>query len=269
MNQIDLCFSGSGVRFPVFIGALKAIEEAGVKVRRLVGSSGGALVGGLYKSGLPLGKLEELILKTNFSKFANSGYFKTLQALWRGYMNDGEEFEKFLLSVTSGRTLRQSLDFWAVTTDMCAGEVIVLHGGDYPDLSLARAIRASIAEPIIWNSVEIENRFLYDGGVRYNFALDFFQPEISNIPVVGVKVKSTFCLLSKKPSFSEILDSTINNLVDASDRKHMTDATWARYVEVDSGSVQSNNFNLSVEQKESLVKSGYTAMKLALPRLIS
>ena len=58
---IDLVFSGGGVKAIAFIGVVEALEERGIKVRRVAGTSAGALVGALVAAGYTSGEIKKML----------------------------------------------------------------------------------------------------------------------------------------------------------------------------------------------------------------
>lgn len=162
-KQVDLALSGTGpIRFAAWVGVLRYIEQMGYGIRRLVGTSGGALVGGMYKAGLTVDEIEKILLETNYAKFAKSGFLKLMKAILAprifggGYMNNGRKLERFFYRNTDGATMFDAKGLSIVTTDMVNGRMLVFSSESHPDMPVSKAIRASISLPVIWNGVHYQ-----------------------------------------------------------------------------------------------------------------
>ncbi len=155
--KIGLALGSGAARGLTHIGVLKAIEENGIKIDYISGSSIGALIGGAYAMGMSVGEIEDIALKTNWKLMAkifsptisltslvNTKYLTELLSTWFG----NNTFDDLKIS------------FSAVTADIQTGEIVVLEKGD-----LLSAIRASISIPILFSPVTIGRHKLVDGGL--------------------------------------------------------------------------------------------------------
>ena len=150
---------GSGAaRGLAHIGVLKVLEKAGIKIDLIVGTSMGAMIGGAYAAGLSAQKIEQVACETNWLKVAQVLFPKRLQI--NGLL-DGHRMQDFMAALFGDRQIEElDIPFACVATDIWAGEEIVLNTG-----SLVRAIRASLSFPFLFTPVEINGRYLVDGGV--------------------------------------------------------------------------------------------------------
>lgn len=178
--RVGLALSGGAARGAAHVGVLRAFEEHGVPVDCVTGVSAGALVGGAYAAGLPLGELEDFALRMRWRDFGRV----TLSA--QGVQSNArmEEFIRARFPVSRFEDLR--VPFAAVAADLRTGAAVVLKDeGD-----LAFAIRASCAVPGWYVPVvDEQGRQLVDGGIVANLpvrALRKFQPPPDI--VVGVDV---------------------------------------------------------------------------------
>ncbi len=265
MSNIHLVLSGAGARFPVFIGALKAVEERGVRVRQLVGTSGGALVGAFYKAGVPIAEMERLALEIDFTRFASFGLTKVLAFALRGWLNPAKPVIDFVDQQLGGKTFRDVPDFAAVVTDLSREQTIICHSATTPCLPVAAGVYASGAIPLVFQQCGPASRVWVDGSVRYDFALDW--PHLRDgTPTIGIKLQSAYTA-PHSTSPAEMIRATITNMIDAADRKHIEDASHARYIDipVDVGALQ---FRLSRAEKQRLIQLGYETTRTALPAMI-
>ena len=266
MTDVHVVLSGAGARFPVFVGALKAMEDAGLRVRQLIGTSGGALVGGFYKRGVPLPEMERLALDIDYSQYASLSLARFAAFPLRGYLSPSGPVRELLQQSLGGGTFAEVPDFAAVVTDLTHEATIICHAETMPDLALVDGVYASGAIPLVLEPFESARGVWVDGSLRYDFALDW--PHLRDgLPIIGVKVRSPYTAPHSSAPF-EIVRAVVANVIDANDRRHMDEATYSRYVDVVTpvGALQ---FNLSRADKIGLIQHGYDATRSALPQVLA
>jgi NTE family protein len=194
--KIGLVLSGGAARGLAHIGVLKALEEQGIKIDAIAGTSMGAVVGGLYASGYKVDELEKLALSIDwqaalsdappredvpFRRKQDDRDFLVKQKL--SFRDDGSL--GLPLGVIQGQNLALLLEsllahtsdtrdfdklpipFRAVATDIANGEKVVFRKGHLPQV-----IRASMSIPAVFAPVELDGRLLVDGGMTDNIPLD-------------------------------------------------------------------------------------------------
>ncbi len=154
--KIGLALGSGAARGLAHIGVIKALEKNNIPIDYIAGSSIGAIIGGLYASGLAIGKIEEIVLK-----MTSRDMLALLDPrVGQGFMK-GDKIKSFVesnLAVADFKDCR--IPFSATAIDIKTGEVVVLDKGD-----MASAIRASISLPLVFQPVEIDGKLLVDGGV--------------------------------------------------------------------------------------------------------
>lgn len=194
--KVGLVLSGGAARGLAHIGVLKALEEQGIKIDAIAGTSMGAVVGGLYASGYKIDELEKLALNIDwqaalsdappredvpFRRKQDDRDFLVKQKL--SFRDDGSL--GLPLGVIQGQNLSLLLEsllahtsdtrdfdklpipFRAVATDISNGEKVVFRKGHLPQV-----IRASMSIPAVFAPVELDGRLLVDGGMTDNIPLD-------------------------------------------------------------------------------------------------
>ncbi len=194
--KVGLVLSGGAARGLAHIGVLKALEEQGIKIDAIAGTSMGAVVGGLYASGYKIDELEKLALQIDwqaalsdappredvpFRRKQDDRDFLVKQKL--SFRDDGSL--GLPLGVIQGQNLALLLEsllahtsdtrdfdklpipFRAVATDIANGEKVVFRKGHLPQV-----IRASMSIPAVFAPVELDGRLLVDGGMTDNIPLD-------------------------------------------------------------------------------------------------
>ncbi len=193
--RIGLVLSGGGARGLAHVGVLKVLERERVPIDFIAGTSMGAIIGGLYASGMNADALERELLKVDWdglfasriarpelSQRRKEQDFEVAPALEVG-VRDGEL--RVPLGTLSSRGLESLLrrytlpvrnvqqfdrlptPFRAVVTDMETGRPLVLKEGD-----LALAMRSSMSVPGVFAPTEVDGRILGDGGLVDNLPID-------------------------------------------------------------------------------------------------
>ena len=142
-RKLGLALSGGSVRGLAHIGFLEVLEENHIPVDFIVGTSMGALIGGIYSAG-KLKEFKKKILKISRNKILTL----LLSNKIKKGQTESHEIEKILK------------EFVAVATDLKTGKEIFLDKGN-----LLKSIIASISIPGIFNPVRMNKMILVDGGV--------------------------------------------------------------------------------------------------------
>lgn len=156
--KIALVLGSGAARGLAHIGVLKVLAEKKIPISMVAGTSMGALIAGAYAAGLSAKQMEEIACETNWLRVAKLFFPRRFKQ--EGLLN-GKRIEEFLIALTGEQEIEElNIPFSAVATDIWTGEEIVLRSG-----SLVKAIRASISFPFVFAPVQINGRFLVDGGV--------------------------------------------------------------------------------------------------------
>jgi NTE family protein len=193
--RIGLVLSGGGARGIAHVGVLQVLEKLHVPIDAIAGTSMGAVVGGLYASGLSPQQIEATIRSMNWQEAFRDRPPREDLTL-RRKQEDENFLVKFPIGIKGGRPVLpmgliegQSLTemlrrltlpvaritsfddlptpFRAVATDLETGQEVVMGSGD-----LTSAMRASLSAPGVFAPVERGGRLLVDGGVSDNVPVD-------------------------------------------------------------------------------------------------
>jgi NTE family protein len=159
--RIGLALAGGIGYCLAHIGVLKALEEENVTVDTLAGTSGGALIGALYASGIKAERIEEIAKDISWGQLMSpTMIFKN-----KGLLSS-EPIEK-LVEQLIGRDRRFSelkLPFSVATVDLISGDEIIFP--TQHDELIAPVVRASCSVPVVYAPVKIGDWLLSDGGIK-------------------------------------------------------------------------------------------------------
>ncbi len=206
--RICLVLSGGGARGMAHIGVLKILEELKVPIDCIAGTSMGAVVGGLYASGMTAGEIDATMRSVDWQEAFRDApprqdlAFRRKQddrnflvrlplglkhgkiLLPKGFIQ-GEKLQETLRRLTLRFRTDTHFDllptpFRAVATDLVTGEAVLMEKGD-----LAIAMRASMSAPGVFAPVESEGRLLVDGGLAENLPIDVARAMQADILIVS------------------------------------------------------------------------------------
>lgn len=232
--RVGLVLSSGGARGLAEIGALKVIEEAGVHVDVVTGSSMGSIIGALYAVGYTPDQIERVALAINWNELFNDRLARNQLP-----MKNRKKDDRYLLSLPvvawrprlpAGLVAGQNIyslfveltwpyfevadfrelprEYACVATDISTGESVVLDHGSLPD-----AIKASMSIPSVFTPVRIDGRLLVDGGVVNKLPAEVARNMGCDI-LVGVDVSGELLPTEKLDNLVGILNQTIDVTLD-------------------------------------------------------
>jgi NTE family protein len=225
--KIGLALSGGGARGGAHVGVLKTLEELGVPVDYIAGTSMGAIIGGLYAAGYSADEIERLLNETDWHSALsdlparrdrtmrkkeldadflvpyrvgfNRGSLQTPLGAIEGQHLDQILHRILLPAVETNNFDRLPIPFRAIATDLVTGEEVVLGRG-----SLADALRASMSVPGVFAPVRIGDRLLVDGGMANNLPVSVVREMGADI-VIAVDISAP---LLKEDQLTSVLSVT-------------------------------------------------------------
>ena len=192
--KVGLILAGGGAKGVAHLPVIKAIEELGIPIDFVAGTSIGAIVGGLYACGYNPDEIFDLVNEIDWTNFFVDKPRTPVESILSEHSVDSNlvkiGFDKsFSLSMDSGfasgeriyqffkeKTLKYpsnihfddlEIPFRAVATNLLTGESELIESGD-----IAEAIRASMSIPGIFTPAKIGDKYYIDGGVTDNFPVE-------------------------------------------------------------------------------------------------
>jgi NTE family protein len=156
-RKIGLALSGGAARAFSHIGVLKVLEELGIDIAAVSGTSMGSVIGAFYCSGIMLEEIQAYVRSMDwksFLLFSNLSLSKTGIINWRRVE---EELKKFLQDKTFSDC---RIRLCCVAVDLITGEKVIMSKGRLID-----AVKASIAIPGFFSPVRMGDYILIDGGI--------------------------------------------------------------------------------------------------------
>ena len=289
----DLVLEGGGVKGLGLVGAYATLTQAGYTVRRVAGTSAGAIIGSLIAAGMSVDAMQATMKAVDYQRFRDEDWLDRFgpggklaslaftKGIYRGdYLHEWLSAQLEKLGVRTFADLKIA-DDWAddlptqqhyklvvVASDVSSGRLARLpwdyarYGLDPDKQLVADAVRASMSIPFFYQPAILKGRLLVDGGMLSNFPIDLFDTT-PDWPTFGIK-------LSAKPEANLVTNPTGNTyelakallatLINAHDQMHIDDpCTAARTMFVDTFDIKATDFDIQPAQQTQLYQSGQKA----------
>ncbi len=210
-KKVGLVLSGGGAKGMAHIGVLKVIEEAGIPIDYVVGTSMGGIIGGLYAIGYTPKQMDSMVRRQDWTFLLSDQVVRKEQS-----MTERDRSERYVLSVPLGKDMGKNISgglikgqnianlfseltigyhdsidfnrlpvpFACVSQDIATGNEVRFHSG-----ILSTAMRASMAIPGVFTPVRLDSMVLVDGGVVNNYPVNVARDMGADI-IIGVDVQS-------------------------------------------------------------------------------
>ncbi len=246
---IGVALGGGFARGIAHVGVLKVLEEAGIAVRMIAGTSVGALIGAAYCSGLSIAELEEVAHKVRFTTFAR-------WTLSRFGFASNDRMTAFLTRTLKGKTFEElRIPLGVTATEFSTGEGSVFRTGPLID-----PVRASCAYPGMFLPVNVEGRWFVDGMLSHPVPTEPLR-QMGADRVLAVHLKGQW---SSQTAPRHLFDVIGQSFSIAQDRmsNHWRGAADL-VIEPDVAGFDYDDFKRAGE----LLRVGETAMRRALPEV--
>lgn len=284
---VAVVLSGGGAKGSAHAGALKVIEQVGIPVDMVVGTSMGALIGGLYSIGYGSRQIDSLLKTQDWDMLLldradplqqgltqrrrDSRYFYSVALEdWRSFrwssqgLVKGTNVDNLFAQLTMGYHDSVSFDslpipFAAVATDLVRDSQVVLRQG-----RLATAMRASMSIPFVFSPVLHNGMVLVDGCLKDNFPADIARKMGADI-VIGISVDN-----DEKRSVNDfrstmsVVGSIVDGLTEAKTKENV--ALCDVYIHVNVEGFSTMSFSRSAI--DTLIDRGYLAAQQHIEELV-
>ncbi len=297
-NVTNLVFEGGGIRGLAFGGVMKLMEEHNLLqfITKLAGSSAGAI----FATGIAVGyKAQEMIdimTQKDFNEFKDSSpivVLDLLRLLTQFGIYKGDAFFAWISDIIAKKTGDPKTTFKQIYERF--GKTLVITGTclnrattfffshedpQYADMPVALAVRISMSIPCYWKAVKLGKDTMVDGGVLNNYPLYVFDgkfigdTDISDATIASSKTIGFKLMMSDERNDDtlyhindeidgpiEFTKAFINAMLIQIERGHIRSGYWDRTVCINTHNISSLDFNITSDQKVSLVREGYLATK--------
>ncbi|BCT91561.1 patatin [Lysobacter helvus] len=240
--RIGLALGGGGARGIAHVAILREIEARHIPIDCIAGTSMGALVGGLYASGMSVDDMEHLVTSTDWKRLFDDSIERP-ERTYRRKQDDRDALATVGVGIGGPRGLKLSpgvlqgerilamfeqatlgvsrvehfdqlpIPFRAVATDLNTGDPVVLDHG-----SLAMAMRASMSLPGIFQPVEIGGHVLIDGGVADQVPIDVLRTMGADV-LIAVDVGTPLEKLDRDASLLQVVSQMTGMLTTGNTRR--------------------------------------------------
>lgn len=233
--RIGLALSGGGALGAAHAGVIRVLEEIGVPIDYVAGTSMGAIIGGFYAAGMNADQIETVLRNADWNDLFSDkppreerdmrrklddrgflvrykfGFKEGRLQLPRGAIQ-GQKLDLFLRSYALNLVATDNFDelpipFRAVAADIETGEPVILGSGDF-----VSALRASMAVSGFFPPVEIEGRLLVDGGLANNLPIDVVRAMGADI-VIAVDLPTVLKSEDELSSLVDVLGQSVSILI--------------------------------------------------------
>ena len=246
---IGVALGGGFARGLAHIGVLKVLEEEGIPIRMIAGTSVGAIMGAAYCSGLTIEELKEVAHKVRFTTFAR-------WTLSRYGFATTDRMISFLARTLKVQTFEElRIPLGVVATDFNTGKGVVFTSGPIVD-----PVRASCAYPGMFLPVEIRGRCLVDGMLSHPIPTRPLR-EMGAERVLAVHLRGQWSKTSAPRHFFDVIGQSF------AIAQNMTSSLWRSaadvVIEPDVAGFDYDDF----KRADELIRVGELAMRRALPEV--
>lgn len=302
----NLIFEGAGIRGIAYCGALMELDERGYLsgVQRVGGTSSGAITACLLSVGYTPKEIYNIIGETDFGKF-NDGKLGFIGGLYRTkkYLGwyKGDRFLQWLEDLIKEKTGNANITFKELatraetdsqfkelliaTTSLNHQQTILFDSQTYPAMRIADAVRASMAvplyfEPVIINEIgavveqsqmKKSDHICVDGGFTANFCIQAYdnRSDLNGLNIastIGLRIDSDEQIKNDKGDRAlayqtirtpgDFIKALYYITKETMNRQQLTEADWQRTISISDSDIGPKVKKLSEKQKEKLISSG-------------
>jgi NTE family protein len=248
-RTLGIALGGGFARGMAHVGALKVLEEAGIPVSAVSGTSAGAIVGAAYCSGLPAGRLAEIAHRVRFRDLAR-------WTMERGGFCTNDRLGVFLTRICLVKSFDElRIPLVVVATELASGKPALFRSG-----SLAEAVRASCAYPGIFTPVSINGVLHVDGMLSYEVPTTPLR-QMGVDCVLGVHLRTHYSQSSPPGNFFDVIGQCFAIAQTRMSLQWAKDADLLINPNVDGFEYD------AFERADELIAAGEASMREALPAL--
>ncbi len=263
-EPITLMLVGGGIRFPAFIGALKALEELGLNITKVIASSTASIVASMYLCGTSPETMLDKALSLDTRQFKDASMTSMLT---RYGMYAGERLEKWideeLESATFSRKMKMPLEI--VATDMLHYRPVIFSADRFPDLKISTVAAASSFTPGVFGYKKLtcngKKYALIDGSLMTGVVEGRLD---KNQKVLVIKMMSKRSLKraeNSQLSFRRYFHEMLTFSMHAQEKEFVKGGKWKDTIIIYCSAISPSTFSLAVSERQFLYEQGYEQTK--------
>ena len=273
-----LIFEGGGVRGLSYLGALNYLEEKNIlnDIKYFGGTSSGSQIATLLAIGYSLSELKKILFNTPFNKFMDKDncFLSNFCCFFCNYgLYNGDYLKNYLEKLIyekMGKKNATFKDLWykkkchLKITGTCIErkKIEIFDYINNPEMPLSLAIKISSSIPFFYKPVKFNDYTYVDGGLIKNFPINIFDDINSDtyINTLALELISDDDIndsdINSFSNFSKAIISTMHTAAN----KNITNKN-IKIVGINTGYIKATDFDISLEEKEYLIKMGYKFTK--------
>ncbi|MBQ9688397.1 patatin-like phospholipase family protein [bacterium] len=262
-------FGGGAIRGMAYVGVIKALDELGITLKTLAGSSVGAIFAGLLAVGYTEKEIENIFMKVNYELFKDiqigKGFGISKGEIFLEWVQEllerkfyGDKYEKGKNPPIKFSDIDKNLVI--ITTNLANFSCKEFSNFKTPDVEIAYAIRISAAMPGLMQPVKASGSILVDGDLQKSWPLWKLAPDLYNQKerILEFRLEGDFDI-EKQGSIDFI--NTLYSCVTSIATKFVVD-TYSKkdkfdYIVINTGSTVIIDFTISEEKRKELIDIGY------------
>ncbi len=264
-------FGGGAIRGVSYVGALKALDELGVEIQTLAGSSVGSIIASLLAVGYTTDEIYEIIIGVNFDLFRDIhfGFGKTFA------LSKGEVFLEWLREVIEKKFYGENYknganptvkfkdltkDLVIITTDLTNFKCKEFSKQETPDFEVATAIRISSSMPGLMSPIKFDDLELIDGDLQKSWPLWKLSENLypRDERVLEFRLEGDYDKNGKNAiDYINTVYSCVTSIATKSVVEEYGHKDSFDYVTINTGDIVIVDFNLSKDKREELIEVGY------------
>ena len=261
-EPVTLLLLGGGIRYPALIGALKAVEEKGIKISKVVGCSAGSIVGALYANGMSIEELERESMALDATRFKDV----SVRRIFTGFgFCTGDSLESWVDEKLNGRRFTDDFRYpiQIIATDILNYKPVTFSAAANPSLKVSAAARCSVGVPWVFTCREFDNQgrrqVLVDGLLMAGALEEQYAKRDERVLVLKVVSKRTLRHPSgEKLTLTRYFREMLNFSLHAMEKEFIKGGLWRDTILLYCSEIEPARFYLSDDEKRFLMEQGYT-----------
>lgn len=264
-------FGGGAIRGAAHVGVLRALENLGIEIETLAGSSVGSMIAALYAVGYTPDELSDVFLSVNFELFRDIALgFNQKFALSKGevfleWLRDLIERKYYGEAYLKGQCRRVSFsdiqkNLIIISTNMKDFSCREFSNFETPDFEIAMAVRISCCMPGLMRAVTLEDELLVDGDLMKGKPMWYLSKNIKNSSsrILEIRLEGSFSGTDQSPiEYVNGMYTCMTSCETDFIKSIYSKCDKYDYLVIDTGNVVVVDFNYPTEKRQAIIDDGY------------